>query len=35
MIIGEDLWQRMLAVTKKWGVTSLIPDIQLVQSAQV
>ena len=35
MKIGEDLWQRMCDVAHKWGVTSLLTDMELVESAQV
>lgn len=35
MQIEEDLWQRMCVVASKWGVSSLLTDIQLVESAQV
>ncbi len=35
MRIDEDLWPRMLAVSSKWGISSIVVDIRLVESAQV
>eukprot|EP00026_Physarum_polycephalum_P015617 Phypoly_transcript_16338.p1 GENE.Phypoly_transcript_16338~~Phypoly_transcript_16338.p1 ORF type:complete len:198 (+),score=30.63 Phypoly_transcript_16338:67-660(+) len=35
MKIGEDLWQRMCDMAHKWGVGSILTDMELVESAQI